>query len=132
MKKKLKEVEKARDQVEKARDQAEQEGYVVGMVETKEALRAKVSEVSRNYYLQVWNKALNQAGVEASSILRKIENVYYPPAIRAFGPSSLRTDTSSKVAEVGKDSIAKVPTSSDNHVEVAEQPEVIEKEKNVN
>ena len=36
------------------------------------------------------------------------------------------------MAEVGKDSIAKVPTFSDNPFEVAEQPWVIEKEKNAN
>ena len=48
------------------------------MAETEEALRAKVSGIYRNYYSQVWNEALNQAGVEASSVLRKTESVYYP------------------------------------------------------
>ena len=46
------------------------------MAETEEALRAEVLGVCRNFCLQVWNEALNQAGVEASSILRKAEMVY--------------------------------------------------------
>ena len=43
----------------------------MGVAKTEEALRAEVSEVCRYYYLQVWNDALNQARVEASSALRK-------------------------------------------------------------
>ena len=81
LKKKLEEVEKARDQAEKTRDLAEQEGYDVGVAEIEKALRVEVSRVCRNYCLQVWNVAFNQAGVEASSVLRKVESVYYPPAI---------------------------------------------------
>ena len=46
------------------------------VVETEEALRAEALEVCRNYCLQEWNKALNQAGVEASSALRRAESVY--------------------------------------------------------
>ena len=80
-KKKLEEAEKAREQAEKARDHTKQEGYDVGVAETEEALWAEVSGVCRNYCLQVWNEALNQAGVEASSVLRTAESVYYPPAI---------------------------------------------------
>ena len=78
LKKKLEEAEKALEQAKRARDQAEQEGYNVGMAETEEALRAKVSGICRNYYSQVWNEALNQAGIEASSVLTKAENVYFP------------------------------------------------------
>ena len=51
------------------------------VVETEEALRVEVLEVCRNYCLQEWNEALNQAGVEASSALRRAESVYYPSAI---------------------------------------------------
>ena len=119
LKKKLEKVEKAKDQEEKARDQAEQDGYNVGVVEIKEALKAEVLGVCRNYCLQVWNEALNQAKVETSSILRKAKSVYYPPAIRASGPASSRTDTTPKVAEVGMASPAKVLTSFDNPSEVA-------------
>ena len=42
------------------------------------------------------------------------------------------TDTTSEVAEVGKDSTANVPTSSTQPVEEAEHPSVIGKEKNAN
>ena len=116
----MEKVEKAKDQAEKARDQAEQDGYNVGVVEIKEALKAEVLGVCRNYCLQVWNEALNEARVETSSILRKAKSVYYHPAIRASGPASSRTDIALKVAEVGMASPAKVLTSSDNPSKVAE------------
>ena len=38
---------------EKVREQAEQDGYDVGVVETEEALEAKVSWICRNYCLRV-------------------------------------------------------------------------------
>ena len=66
------------EEAKKARDQAEQEGFEIGVAETEKALRAEVLGVCRKYCLQVWNEALNQAGVEASSMLRRAENVYYP------------------------------------------------------
>ena len=69
---------------EKARDQAEQDGYDVGVVETEEDFKAEVSGVCRTYCLQVWNEALNLTGIEASSTLRRTENVYYPPTIQAL------------------------------------------------
>ena len=78
LKKKMEEAEKAREQAKKARDQAEQEGYDIGMTETKETLRAEVSRVCRNYCLQVWNEALNQAKVEASSVFRKGKECILP------------------------------------------------------
>ena len=67
-----------RRQVERAQDQDEQDGYDVGVTKTEEALRAKVSGVCRTYCSQMWYETLNQAGVKASSLLRKTENVYYP------------------------------------------------------
>ena len=73
------------EEAKKAKEQAEQKGYEVGVTETEKALRAEVVEVCRFYYLQVWNEALDQVGVEASSSLRRAENVYYPLAIRALG-----------------------------------------------
>ena len=139
LKKKLKEVQKAKDQVEKtkeevekARDKADQQGYDIGVVETKEALRAEVSGLCRNYYSQVWHEALNQARFEASSILRKPESVYYPLAIRASRPSNSSTNTAPEVAEASKDSPAKVLTSSDKPSEVTKHPRATEKEKNAN
>ena len=65
----------------------------MGVAETKEALRVEVSKVCRNYCLQVWNEALNQAEVEAFSALRRAESVYYPPATRTPGSASSKADT---------------------------------------
>ena len=47
------------EEAEKVVEKVEQDGYDVGVVETEEALRAKVSGVCRTYYLQVWNETLN-------------------------------------------------------------------------
>jgi len=68
----------------------------MGVVKTEKALRAKVLGVCRAYCLQVWNEALNLAGVEASSALRRAKNVYYPPTIRAPGFSASQDDVALK------------------------------------
>ena len=60
----------------------------MGVAETQATLKAQVLGVCRLYYSQVWNEALNQAEVEASSDLWKVENVYYPPPIREAAPSN--------------------------------------------
>ena len=90
------------------------------MGETEEAFWADVSEVCRNYYLQVWNEAFNQAGVEASSTLRRAESVYYTPAIRAPAFASSKADTLFEVAELEKDSLDKVPPFSGSLSKLAE------------
>jgi len=107
----------ARDQVkilskklkeaEKAKDQAKQDGYEVGVAETKKSLKPGVSEVCRYYYLQVWNEAVNQAGVKASSALMRVESVYYPPAIQTSGLSGPKVDVATKEADTRKESPAK-------------------------
>ena len=66
---------------EKERDEAEQHGYDVGVVETEDALRAKVSAVCRAYCAQTWEEALNRAGVKASSRLRRPESIIFPSAL---------------------------------------------------
>ncbi|XP_030924828.1 myosin heavy chain, embryonic smooth muscle isoform-like [Quercus lobata] len=76
-----KEAEKAKVEAEKAMDVAEQKGYDLEVAETEETLRAEVPVVCHIYCAQTWDEALNRAGVEASSELRKAENVFYPPAI---------------------------------------------------
>ena len=43
----------------RARDEVEQHGYDVGVAETKDTLRAKVSAVCRAYYAQTWEETLN-------------------------------------------------------------------------
>ena len=95
LKRKLEEAEKAkvladeaRDKVVKAKDTAEQHGYDVGVAETEDSLRAKVLALCRTYYALVWDEALNQAEVEASSVLRKVESIYYP---RSYALKALRT-----------------------------------------
>ena len=95
LKKKLEEAEKAKVQAEEARDKAvkakdatEQHGYDVGVAETEDNLRAKVLALCRTYYALVWDEALNQARVEASSVLRKAESIYYP---RPYVFKTLRT-----------------------------------------
>ena len=81
------------------------------MAEIEEAFRVKVSEVCRFYCLQVWNEALDQAGVEASSTFKRAENVCYPLAIRASGSLGSKADLVSKKANEGKESPSKaLPT----------------------
>ena len=96
LRKQLEEAQKLRDQVEKAKaeaeeakakaerekDEAEQHGYDVGMAETEDALRAEVPAICRAYCTQTWEEALNRAGIDASSELRRLENIFFPPAIR--------------------------------------------------
>ena len=102
----------------------------MGVAGIKKALRVEVSEVCRNYYLQVWNEALNQAGFKAFSVLKRAESVCYPPAIHAPSFASSKAETTSEVAELGKDSPAKVLVSSNSPFEEAHQPRVAKKEAN--
>ena len=75
-------VEEDKTKAEKERDEAEQRGYDVGVAEAEDALRVEVPAVCRAYCTQIWEKALNQAGVETSSALRKPENIIFPPALQ--------------------------------------------------
>ena len=72
----------ARTNAECSKEKAEEEAYDLGLAETQAALKAQVPRVCRLYCSQVWNEALKQARVEASSNLWKAERMYYPPAIR--------------------------------------------------
>ena len=87
-KKSKEEAEKAWVKAEKAMDVAEQKGYDLGVAETEETLRAEVLVVCRIYCTQTWDEALNRAGAEASSELRRLENVFYLEAIRPSAPPS--------------------------------------------
>ena len=96
LKKQLEEAQRLKDQAEKARvkaeeakakaekeiDEAEQHGYDVGVAETKDALRAKVPTICRACCTQTWGETLNRAGIDASSELRKPENIIFPPALQ--------------------------------------------------
>ena len=99
MKKKLEEVEKAkvltkeaRDEAVKAKDAVEQHEYDVGVAEIEDTLRAEVPAVCRTYCALVWDEALNQAEVEAFSVLRKAKSIYYPLAIRLQSSSDSPAD----------------------------------------
>ena len=96
----------------------------MGVAETKEALRAEVLKVCRFYFVQVWNEALDQVGVEASSALRRVESVYYLLAIRAQGS---KVDTASKEADEGKESPTKALPTANIPPKEAKQSEVAEK-----
>ena len=74
--------EEEKIKAEKERDEAEQHGYDVDIAETEDALRAEVPAVCRAYYAQTWEEALNQAGVEASSGLRRPESIIFPLALQ--------------------------------------------------
>ena len=78
----------ARAEAECSKEKAEEEAYDLGVAETQTTLKAQVPRVCRLYYSQVWNEALKQAGVEASSDLWKVEHMYYPLAIREAAPSN--------------------------------------------
>ena len=60
----------------------------MGVAETQAALKAQVPGVCRLCCSKVWNETLKQAGVKASSDLWRLENVYYPLAIKETAPSS--------------------------------------------
>lgn len=89
-------VEYARDEAVRAKDeavfakidaehsveQAEEEAFASGVAKTEAILRAQVPAVCRHYCSQTWHEALNQAGIDASSDLRRKDRVYYPIAIR--------------------------------------------------
>ena len=76
----------ARTEVECSKEKAEEEPYDLGVAKTQATLKAQVSGICRLYCSQVWNEALKQARVEASSNLWKAKHVYYPPAIREDAP----------------------------------------------
>ena len=103
LKQQLKEANKLKDQAEKAkmqaeedkvkaekkRDEAEQHGYDIGVAETEDALRTEVPTVCRAYCAQTWEEALNQAGIEAFSKLRKPERIIFPPALRILNQTKI-------------------------------------------
>ena len=74
--------EKHKAKAEKERDETEQHSYDVGVAETEDALQAEVLAVYHAYCAQTWEEALNQVGIEASSELRKPENIIFPPALQ--------------------------------------------------
>ena len=96
LRKQLEETQRLRDQAEKAKAEAEeakakaerekneakQHGYDVGVAEIEDALRAEVPAVCRAYCTQTWEEALNRVGIDASSELRKPENIFFLLALQ--------------------------------------------------
>ena len=82
------EAEFARNEAESAREMAEDEGYNAGVAETQAFLKAQIPGVCRLYCSQVWEEALKQVGVDASSDLWKVESIFYPPAIHETASAS--------------------------------------------
>ena len=78
----------ARTKAECSKEKVEEEAYNSRVVETQATLKAQVPGVCRLYYSRVWNEALKQAGVKASSALWRAEHVYYPPTIREDASSN--------------------------------------------
>ena len=97
------EAERAKAEAEQATNEAEQKGYEIGVAETEETLRAEVPMVCRIYSAQTWDEALNRAGVEASSELRKPENVFYPETIRTLAPPSSQAEDSPSTINPNKE-----------------------------
>ena len=117
------EAEKAKVEVEKARDKAEQHGYEVGMAKTEDTLRGQVPAVCRTYRAQTWEEALNRAGVEASSELKRPENIYFPLAIRASTPPFIQGDVASTVIDLVQEAQPQDPLPL-NQPEQPKEPEV--------
>ena len=90
----------AKVEAECFKEKAEEETYDLEMAETQAVLKAQVPGVCRLYCSQVWNEALKQAGIEASSDLWKVEHVYYPPAIKEDAPSSSEARDAPEEVEV--------------------------------
>ena len=84
---------------EKERDEVEQHGYDVGVAETEDALRAEVPAVCRAYCAQTWEEALNQAGIDVSSELRKPENTVFPLALQISNHKDIAPPTSQPIKE---------------------------------
>ena len=103
----------ARTEAECSKEKVKEEAYDSGVAETQAALKAQVPWVCRLYCSQVWNEALKQAGVEASSDLWKVERVYYPPTIRedAPPPSSEVRDAPEEVKATGPGAVLTITSS---------------------
>ena len=90
------EAEFAKVKAKSSKDKVEEEAYDLGVAKTQATLKAQVPGVCRLYYSY---EALKQAGVEASSDLWKVKNVYYPLAIRETVPSSFKAEGAPEEAE---------------------------------
>ena len=102
----------AKTDVECSKEKANEEAYDLEVAKTQATLKAQVPRVCRLYCSQVWNKALKQAGVEASFDLWKVERVYYPFIIRedALSNSEAR-DVPEEIEAAGPDATLVITSS---------------------
>ncbi|XP_050277760.1 uncharacterized protein LOC126719222 [Quercus robur] len=116
----------ARMEAKSSKEKAEEEAYDLGMAKTQATLKAQVPGVCRLYYSQVWNKVLKQAGVEASSDLWKVGNVYYPSAIRETASANSEAESALEEAEAARPEAALAITTPKEPTEGGELPEAAE------
>ena len=76
-----------------------------------------------SYCAQTWEEALNRAWVEASSELRRLENVYFPPAIWTSALPSTPGDMAFIVADPVQEAQPQDPLPL-NQLEQPKEPEV--------
>ena len=116
----------ARTEAESSKEKAKEEAYDLGVAETQATLKAQVPRVCRLYCSQVWNEALKQARVEVSSDLWRVENVYYPPAIRETALVSSEAKSALEEAETARPEVALAITTPNEPAEEGELPGVTE------
>ena len=126
------EAEFAKTEAESSKKKAKEEAYDLGVVETQATLKAQVPRVCRLYCSQVWNEALKQARVETSSDLRKVENVYYPPAIRETAPASSEADVTPEEAKAARPKATLAITTHNEPAKEGELPQATETHGNLN
>ena len=119
-------MEFAKTEAKSSKEKAEEEAYNLGVAKTQATLKAQVPGVCRLYCSQVWNKALKQAGVEASSDPWRVENVYYPPAIWKTAPVGSEAESAPEEAETTRPEAALVITTPNEPVEEGKLPEATE------
>ena len=90
------------------------------MVETEDALRVEVPVVCRAYCAQTWEEALNRAGIDASFELRRPENIFFPPAIRAAGSASGQKEAAPPVTKSPEDAQLQNPLTSNQQEQIKE------------
>ena len=109
-----------------SKEKAEEETYNLEVAETQAILKAQVPKVCRLYCSQVWNEALKQAGIEALSDLWKVENVYYPPAIRETASSNSKARDALEEAEAAGPKATVATTTPDESAKESELSRVAE------
>ena len=102
------------------------------MAKTEDTLRAEVPVECRTYCALTWDEALNQAGVEASSVLRKAGSVYYPQAIRLASSSDSKVDPAPSEVGEAQGSPPKASLADNTFSEGGEQAEDTTRDGDVN